>query len=106
MIRDVLPEKWKIKNNDIVGEWYNKQLSADCYTIGSGYGHQWLSSHNDYDGCIIDKTGEWEQRSYVGQKHPDEITFEEFEFHILNKKPETVQDFSCLIEILKRYNIR
>lgn len=88
----VLPERWWItltpENRQIVGEWFNKQISPTCSTYTNKI---WiaLSSHNGADVCITDNIFPKGQ-SFSGAGEPkDEITYEQFKQYVLKEPMNT-----------------
>lgn len=94
-----LPKKWCIKQNvhRDVCDWFNEKFKSNNYVLYGGYSYlhnvSKINHHEVLQNEILD--------GYT------EITYEEFEYHILNKpqiKSES-EDLSYLIDLFKQQQI-
>lgn len=71
----VLPKKWFVKHNKIIGKWFDNKLSTYCYE-NSNFNYLYYPAHNDshiFDTVLEDYT---------------EITFEQFKKYVLKESVE------------------
>lgn len=100
-----LPEKWCIKvtkeHHSIIAAFYNKQCNATCYS-SLGYLGRYLSSHNQCNGeSVIEGCGANLSITRPTKVYP-EITFEQFNEHVLKNKPmcNKIIGYKCPYDIL------
>ena len=67
-----LPERWYVEWNKEIGIFYDKILKSECYKTEFNY----LSSHNDYDTCILEANSS-SSRRFSGNRGI-EISIEDF----------------------------
>ncbi len=94
-----LPKKWCIKQNvhQDVCDWFNEKFKSDSYVLHGGY--TYLHNCPKTNSCDV-----LQNKILDGYS---EITWEEFEYHILNKpqiKSES-EDLSYLIDLFKQQQI-
>lgn len=112
-----IPEKWCIlitkENLEEIGNWYNINCNADCYTKTYQIG-EYYTSHTQNEANIKISLGcnianciiSWPTKEYP------EITFEEFKKYVLNQEKmlpldnEIKLDLSYLKPLLKQLNIQ
>lgn len=75
-----LPPKWKIKNCEEVGEFYDKRCGSVCYSDLDDY--EYLPSHNWQDEYILESCRPVATFSN-GDFNVPEITIEQFRKHVL-----------------------
>lgn len=105
-----LPDKWAIKQNNGVGEWFNKQKGTNCESY-KGDSDDYLHSYNLADGSILNKTGDYRANSYYRctVNKPDkgfiEITYEQFKKHVLKKSViKQKENYDYLIPTIEKLN--
>lgn len=75
----VLPKKWFVKHNKIIGKWFDNKLSTYCYE-NSNFNYLYYPAHND--SHIFDTVLE----DYI------EITFEQFKKYVLKESIDTSKE--------------
>lgn len=91
-----IPEKWCVKTEEATREIVERFLHANGYIA---------KLHNEDYYCHFPFIGKSGSCYYNIQQGYTEITFEQFEKYILNKKT-SVEDYNYLIPILKKLNIQ
>lgn len=74
-----LPERWYVKWNKEIGNFFDSKMSSRCYDTNCGH----LSSHNVSNVYILDNN-RTKGFSFSG-KRGTEISIEDFERLVLNK---------------------
>lgn len=105
----MLPKKWCIqlnkKNREVILQWCDDNwLLGDKSSYKTLIGNYYIHSDNPEPS----ETNGYKRGtgSFFKADNYTEITFEEFEKYVLNKTPETKEDMSYLIKVLKRCNIK
>lgn len=98
----MLPNGWYIKGCEELKVFLGDIHNNNVYTKTN------ISGGNPTWGYYLEKSTCW--KGWDGDadlfKTLKEVTFEEFEKYVLNKPPETREDMSYLIKVLKRCNIK